>query len=234
MKLQPTAGAAAKLSHHELIRLLVADSRRQPVAQEFITRYDNLIRATAARALYKKKMEVAREFIPLMIEDVVNETYCRLFRQNCQALRLFQGRHENSIFAYLRTICLNVVRNQFRDYQRKDSPWRLHSINEIEEKSGGAPAERDPASASAVAAEADAAEFKMLQQMIRAIISQAFRAAHANRNYIIFKLHFLHGYHGHEIARIKALGLGESGVGNAIDRIRHFLRLEFARRSIAS
>jgi hypothetical protein len=47
-----------------------------------------------------------------------------------------------------------------------------------------------------------------------------------NRNFIIFKLHFLHGYHGHEIARIKGLGLSERGVNVTADRIRQWLRQE--------
>jgi hypothetical protein len=60
--------------------------------------------------------------------------------------------------------------------------------------------------------------------MVRTGFRGAFRDANVNRNFIIFKLHFLHGYHSREIARIKGLGLSERGIGNTADRIRQWLR----------
>jgi hypothetical protein len=62
--------------------------------------------------------------------------------------------------------------------------------------------------------------------MVRASFRFVFRDAKVNRNFLIFKLHFLCGYHGHEIARIKGLGLSERGINAAADRIRLWLRDE--------
>jgi DNA-directed RNA polymerase specialized sigma24 family protein len=212
-----------QLSHRELIRLLVANPHHRPVLQEFISRYNSTIRQTVAGAISKRKAALGYETIQLLIDDAVNETYCRLFQHNCRALRTFHCRYTNSIFAYLRTICLNVVRNQMRDHLRKRPKGQLQSIDEIEEKGGGQLFERSEASLNLAAVATDSAEIRILEQFIRTRLGQVFRPDLVNRNFIIFKLHFRYGYYCHEIARIKALGLGESGVGNTADRIRQWL-----------
>ena len=60
---------------------------------------------------------------------------------------------------------------------------------------------------------------------------QASFTQHLDRNLIIFKLHFIFGYHYDEIARIKSLGLGESGVGNTIARLKHRFQNETTSRN---
>lgn len=62
-----------------------------------------------------------------------------------------------------------------------------------------------------------------MEEAVRASLRPAFRHANVNRNFIIFKLHFLYGYRSHEIANIKGLGLSEKGIGNTANRIRRWL-----------
>src|SRR5574341_491384 len=116
------------LSHEELIRKLVQYPQSQDIVNEFISRYDALIRQTITQALSKKMAAAGYEGIRLMVEDTVNETYCRLFQQNCQALRSFKCRYENSIFAYLRTISLHTVSNQIRAHRRLHAHGQLQSL----------------------------------------------------------------------------------------------------------
>jgi DNA-directed RNA polymerase specialized sigma24 family protein len=227
MQLQFSDRPCAQLSHQELIRSLATDPQDRPVVQEFLSRYDGLIRQTAARAINKSAVAVYREAGQLMIDDAVNETYCRLFQGDCRRLRAFRSRYENSIYAYLQTICTNVVRNQVRDDWRRNGPGKMRSLDEMEQLLGAWPGDAPSASAFAIR-ESDDGERRILEQKILAALRRAFRDANVYRNFIIFKLHFLYGYHCHEIARIKALGLGVSGVGNTVDRIRQWLRREFA------
>jgi DNA-directed RNA polymerase specialized sigma24 family protein len=182
-----------------------------------------MIRHTITQALSKKMAAAGYEGIRLMIEDTVNETYCRLFQQDCQALRSFKCRYQNSIFAYLRTISLHMVSNQMRTYRRRHANGQLQSLEAMQENSRTQLA----GSTSEVAIAGDeSAEHKALEHLVHASFRVVFRDTKVNRNFIIFKLHFLHGYHGHEIARIKGLGLSERGVNVTADRIRQWLRQE--------
>jgi len=220
MKPLSSNGAFAQLSHPELIRLLAADPHCRPVVREFVSRYDIFIRQTAARAIRTRMAAAGREVIQQMIDDSANEIYCRLFQRDCQALRSFKCCYENSIFAYLRTICLNAVHNQIRNDMQKNCFGQLQSLSEVEENPGGRLIERNAAALGALVAETDKAEFRMLEQTIRAGFCRAFSAARANRNFIIFKLHFIHGYYCHEIAHVKALGLSAKRIGNIATHIR--------------
>jgi RNA polymerase sigma factor (sigma-70 family) len=221
--------ALTQLSHRELIHKLQVDPSHPPAVREFISRYDAVIRRTVAGAIYKKGKAAGNECITWMIEDFVNEIYCRLFQRDCLALRRFQCRYENSIFAYLRAICWNMIRYQLRNGLNKNAAGQQYSLDAAGEKRGGLSTERVPASLCAAVAQIDAIERSELERMIYTIFHQIFRAKHAKRNFIIFKLHFLHGYHCHEIACIKSLGLRTKGVNNAAARIRQWLRREFCK-----
>lgn len=213
-----------RIPHDELVRLLATNPRNQALADEFMSRYESVIRNAVTQAIYKRKEKAYYEAIQALIEDMVNETYCRLFQNDSQVLRAFAGRHANSIFAYLRTIAFSVVSNQFRARRRHHAPEQLQSLDAIEEKYNNAWPEDGAAISQSAWSGHQTAECKSIEEMIRANFRSAFRAANVNRNFIIFKLHFLYGYHSHEIARIKGMGLSEHGVGNTADRIRQCLR----------
>ncbi|MCI0698789.1 hypothetical protein L0337_43160 [candidate division KSB1 bacterium] len=213
-----------QLSHDELIRTLAANPGDAVMAREFISRYDRCIRQTVASAIYKRMANAGYERIQTMIEDLVNETYCRVFQNDCLVLRAFKCRYENSIFAYLRTIASNVASNQMRLYRRQQALEQLHAFDGAPEQLDGKLWSGDAPAADFGAMATQAAECKSLEQMVRASFHAAFRDANANRNFLIFKLHFLYGYHSHEIAHIKGLGLSERGIGNTADRIRQWLR----------
>jgi DNA-directed RNA polymerase specialized sigma24 family protein len=215
-----------QLSHEELIRKFVQNPHCRAVVDEFISRYDAVIRQTVTQALYKRMAAAGYEGLQPMIEDVVNETYYRLFQQDCQALRSFKCRYENSIFAYLRTISLNMVRNQVRVYRRSHAFGQLQSLDEMQERDNGQFGDNPEGVSELAVAGSESAEGKALEQMVRASFRFVFRDAKVNRNFLIFKLYFLCGYHGHEIARIKGLGLSERGVNATADRIRQWLRDE--------
>jgi hypothetical protein len=110
-----------------------------------------------------------------------------------------------------------------RAHRRRQANGQLQSLEAMEEN-GHAP-HADSASEAAIAG-GESAENKALEHLVRASFRLVFRDAKVNRNFIIFKLHFLYGYYGHEIARIKGLGLSERGVNVTADRIRQWLRQE--------
>ena len=219
-----------QLSHRELIDLLVNDCQHRPAMQEFMRRYDEFIRCTVARTIYRNGAGRGTD-ASATAEDLVSEIYYRLFRCDCRALQRFQNRYHNSIFAYLRTICMNVVRNYHRDYVQKDALGQLQALRPADEGCGENLLEQVVDDSTANGERARAEETEMLSQAVGAASFQKVSAENLDRNLIIFKLHFLYGYHYHEIARIKGLGLGESGVGNTAARLRLRLRQELTHES---
>lgn len=202
-----------KISHNELVHLLAANPSDYQLANEFVSRYDTVIRHTAAREIYKRK-ENSHGVLHLEIEDAVSETYMRLFRNEAQALRVFKGCHTNSIFDYLRIITFRTISLYYRALHNEN----LQPLPENE-------------SGDAVSCLADATlaanrhiERQLLEAMMRRSLHLIFRQAYVNRNFIICKLRFLYDYRIDEIARIKGLGLNEHSVSNTSHRVRHFLK----------
>lgn len=214
----------AKIPHDELIRLLAANPRNRVMVNEFIARFDEVIRRLAANAIYKRVGNAGYETTQTLIEEAVSETYCRLWQYDCQVLRSFKCRYANSIFAYLQTITRSVVSNQIRRDRRQCAFGRLQSLETMgEEGAGGLSDSRTGSSHSGMTGN-PAVESSLMEEAVRDTMRAAFRDANVNRNFIIFKLHFLYGYRSREIANIKGLGLSEKGVGNTANRIRHWLR----------
>jgi DNA-directed RNA polymerase specialized sigma24 family protein len=210
----------AKIPHDELIRLLVANPRNRVMVNEFMARFDEVIRRLAANAVYKRRGNAGYEATQSMIAEAVSETYCRLWQSDCQVLRSFECRYANSIFAYLHTITRCVVSNLIRRDRRHGACGQLEALEVMEEECGGG---RPGASPSGMTGNS-AVEYNLMEAAVRDTMRSAFRDANVNRNFIIFKLHFLYGYRSREIANIKGLGLSEKGVGNTANRIRHWLR----------
>jgi RNA polymerase sigma factor (sigma-70 family) len=221
--------ALAKLSHRELLRTLAEHPSYCPLVREFIARYDPRIRQNIVHAMQRRMVTATPAALKPLIDDAVNETYYRLFRSNCRALRQFRCHYENAIFAYLRSICRNTVSLLMRRKSWNPVDFSLWSIEELIEREKCRSKHKlraiSPAAYATMAEENE--ECKQLEQIIRTGFLNAFCARHVNRNFIIFKLHFLYGYHLHEIAHIKALGLSVSGVTNTAVRIRRWLRREF-------
>jgi len=223
MKTHSADRPLAGIPHDELIRRLAANPQNPAPASEFMARYGEVIRQTVAQAIYKRKGNLGCAAMHPIIEDTVSETYCRLFQNDCQVLRSFKCRYENSIFAYLRKIAYSIASNQLRTHRRQQALGRLQSLEAARDQHD------DVAPGSAMILPADltasqTAERQSTEEMLRASLRLAGRNDNVNRNFIIFKLHFLHGYRSHEIAHIKGLGLSERGIGNTADRMRKYLR----------
>ena len=219
-----TRNALAQLNHQALVQELARAPHNRHVQNEFISRYEPYIRHTVAQAIYAVGTVSYCDQMRDMTDDLVNEIFYRLFRNRCRVLAGAALQYDSSIFAYLRSMCHNMVRNYVRDYfsreplahplaraGRKDDETAFTLIEELPGEESGALGHALPEACSYAAT------------IWR---KQASFAQHMNRNLLIFKLHFIYGYHYDEIACIKGLGLGESGVGNTIARLKHRLQNE--------
>jgi len=209
------------IPHDELIRLLAADPQNRVLAAEFVCRYDEVIRHTVAREIYKRKAPCGGETMHPHLEDAVNETYLRLFRNSALALRKFEGRHPNAIFVYLRIIAYRVISTLYRDQARHNVPETLQPPDEI------IAASNDHVIMHAtdeITVPDRRLERKALEALMLKNFRHAFREANVDRNFIIFKLHFIYRYKAEEISCLQGLGLSERSIGNTINRMRQWLR----------
>jgi DNA-directed RNA polymerase specialized sigma24 family protein len=223
-----TRETLAQMKHQALVQALAHAPHNRLVQNEFVARYEPYLRRTINQAIYTCGTLRYCEQMRGLIDDVVNEIFYRVFRNDCRVLQGAALQYESSIFAYLRAMCQNMVRNYVRDYfsheplahgyapaERQDEELPGDFIEQI-------PAEEEPPQFFGVAEACDQAADLWRKQ--------ASFAEHMDRNLLIFKLHFIHGYHYDEIARIKGLGLGESGVGNTIARLKLRLQNEASSR----
>jgi DNA-directed RNA polymerase specialized sigma24 family protein len=209
----------ARLAHDELLRLLAANPRHQQAAGEFMARYHTMIRQIVASTICKRMANAGYETIQTLIEDAVGETYYRLFQNDGQALRSFRSQHPNSIFSYLQTIAFSAASNQIRAHHRHAGS-HIYSLDKLETQPLNRFAGENTAAAFGDFSGNQTIERRCFERTVRVNLRRVFRAAHVNRNFILFKLHFLYGYHSDEIAHIKGLGFSEKGASNTTTRIR--------------
>jgi RNA polymerase sigma-70 factor (ECF subfamily) len=165
----------------------------------FIARFQPLI----ASSVYR----VARRYAvpnPALVDDLVQETYLRLCRDNCRNLRNFQAQHDEAIFGYIKVIAVSVALDYFRTRATlKRRAESEEAVSEIE------------ASVSAGSIEHTA----LLNQ-----IEDRLRTTQSERDCTVFWLYYKQGYTAKDIAAIPGLGLSQKGVESCIYRLTQYLR----------
>ena len=171
--------------------------------QAFVARFQPLIASNVSR--------VVRRYgnpSPALVDDLIQETYLRLCRDNCHALRKFQGECDESIFGYLKVIATSVALDHFR-------ARATHKRREEVENDGS---HREPAT-SADAIERSA----LLHQM-----EDCLASTESERDRAIFWLYYRQGYTTRDIASMPDLGLSQKGVESCIYRLTQSLRSTLA------
>ena len=187
------------LSMEELLERCLR-SGEQTAWNEFVRR----IQPTIAGVVYKALCRCRPSGKPSgeLVDDLVQDTYIKIFRNNCKALREFKSEHENAIFGYLQTIASNCV----HDYIRK------HNL------------ETDPLS--------DTFEDGHVSQRIEYDILfrelyQYVKANYSERDGIIFELRHRQGFTAPEIARHPGIKLTLKKVEYRLWRLDQLLKRAF-------
>src|SRR5262249_50785763 len=102
-----------KLPAPELLRCCLQGD--QACWLEFVRRYQPLMAAVIVKTIRRWKYSSPA---PALVDDLLQETYLKLFSNNFRALREFDFRHEAALFGFLKVVTSNVV----HDYLRKIRP----------------------------------------------------------------------------------------------------------------
>lgn len=197
-----------KLTHSELIALMVQNPQNNKAWAEFYSRFHSAILHAIVWAC--NSLRIKQE--AFTIDDLVQEVYLLLIKDNCKALRTFSGRSENSIFAYLRILAINVVRKNLSRERAKQRNVRFSDSNPLLSFED-----------SALLAERSllADPIDRIEAYLNEILS---KSRTKERDKLIFKLFYFEGFHIKEIANDFGMNLSEKRVVNIIGSIKAKLR----------
>lgn len=192
----------------ELVRYCL-NSQDEAAWGEFVRRFQPLIASVIIKTLRRGPFLNAG-----LIDDLVQETYVKLFAQDFKALREFDSRQEKSLFGFLRVVASNVVQDHFRGhYSQKRGSGKVEE--DLELISARVPSDKGWV---------DKAERRILLAQMKKRLKTYASEVDFIRNYAIFQLYFEHGLTAKAIAGIPNIGLSTKGVESALGRLTRLLK----------
>jgi len=150
-----------------------------------------------------------REPSPSLVDDLVQETFLKLFANDRKALRGIRNEYENTIFGYLKVAASNVTHDHFRHPENK--------AQEIELTEASAPPVPDGF---------DRIEFMRLKDQIQARLESLSSSKTCLRDQAIFWLYYEQGYTAREISLLPHVALTVKGVESTLQRLTRFVKEE--------
>ncbi|MGC2697606.1 MAG: sigma-70 family RNA polymerase sigma factor [Candidatus Angelobacter sp.] len=148
-----------------------------------------------------------KEPSPSLVDDLVQETFLKLFANDRKALRSIRNEYENTIFGYLKVVAGNATRDHFRHPENK--------IEEIELSDPVVPPCPDGW---------DRIAFDRLKGQIQARLESLSSSETYRRDLSIFWLYYEQGYTAKEISSIPSVALTVKGVESTLLRLTRLLR----------
>jgi DNA-directed RNA polymerase specialized sigma24 family protein len=186
-----------KLSIRELLQLCL-DSGEEDAWTEFLSRIQGPIAAVISRTLGKLGQRST-------VDDLVQNTWVKLFDNDRAALRRIRNEHENSIYAYVRSAAFHVAHDFIRG--------RVPSVS-LEELVAFEPTNSKWTDV-----------FKDLRwNEVDRCLKTLSSDPNFERDYAIFGLYYKQGYSSREVAEIKRFKLSESGVEGVLLRLTRYVK----------
>jgi RNA polymerase sigma factor (sigma-70 family) len=201
------------LSATELVRACV-DSADREAWGEFVRRFQPTIAGVALRTARRWG-----EASPLVLEDLVQETFMKLCGEHRRLLREFEPQHEEAFYGFLKVVTTRVVHDYFkRSHAAKrrssDPPPRTQTEEE--------PAE--PIDLTAAEQIERQALFGEIERRLK-ILDLGLTGERDRR---IFGLYYRAGMSARAIAELPGMDLTIKGVESTIFRITRLLREELS------
>jgi RNA polymerase sigma-70 factor (ECF subfamily) len=165
----------------------------------FVQRFQPLIASSVARVVRRYGAPS-----PALIDDLTQDTYLRLCKDNCRNLREFRAQHDEAIFGYLKVIATSVALDHFR-------------ARTTHKRRGELP---DDGSGLEASVSSDSIEQSALLLELEAHVA----ANESERDRTIFALYYRQGFTARDIAAVPGLGLSQKGVEASIYRLTQSLR----------
>jgi RNA polymerase sigma-70 factor (ECF subfamily) len=185
----------------ELLNLCLG-SEDQRLWQKFVRRTQPLIANVIINTLRRW-----REPSPSLVDDLIQETYLKLFANDRKALRGIRNEHENAIFGYLKVAASNTTVDYFRQPKNK--------VPELELTDPVVPPSPDGF---------DRIQFARLKDKIQERLENLSSTETYQRDVAIFWLYYEQGYTAKEISLLPTMELSLKGVESTLLRLVRFVR----------
>ena len=204
----------SSLSLKELI-CLCADSCDDEAWEEFVSRIRKPISLAVMRTA-SRKGERCRS----LVEDLVQETYRKLWEGGCRLLCDSDIQHPDAILGYLRIIAANVARDHFKHVYGQSSGGSTPHVST---------SDVDPEAGNEDGRSQEKIEFEILLNEIDEHLKQCLTGPDQERDRTVFRFYFGQGWSTKEIASLLVIGLTAKGVGSVIERLKRCLREQILR-----
>ena len=193
--------AQDEISIRDLLNLCLS-SNGQEHWREFTRRTQPLIASVIINTIRRWK-----EPSPSLVDDLIQDTYVKLFASDRKALRSIKNEYENTIFGYLKVVASNVVRDHFRQ--------PINKVEEIELSDPVLPPGQDGH---------ERLEFAHRKEKVQAVLETLSSSETYKRDVTIFWFFYEHGYTAKEISMLPTIGLTVKGVEAVLFRLIRCLR----------
>lgn len=193
--------AQDEISIRDLLHLCLS-SDRQEHWREFVHRTQPLTASVIINTVRRWKQPA-----PSLVDDLIQDTYLKLFANDKKALRTIKNEYENTIFGYLKVIASNVARDHFRKPENK--------ADEIELSDAVLPPGPN---------QRERLRFLDKKDQVQKILETLSPSETYQRDIAIFWMFYEQGYTAKEISLIPAVGLTVKGVEAVIYRLTRYVR----------
>jgi DNA-directed RNA polymerase specialized sigma24 family protein len=190
---------------------LCAGPRDDEAWEEFVSRVGRRVSLTILRTA-----SLWGEHSRSIVEDLIQETYFKLWEDGCRLLRDFAIQHsEEEVFRYLKTTAANVTHDHFRHENSKRFGGGMPHVST---------SDVDPVAGKEVHGTEERIAFRVLLREIDEHLKHHLTGPDQERDRTIFGLYFLLGMGTKEIASHPNIGLSAKGVGSVIERLKCCIR----------
>jgi RNA polymerase sigma-70 factor (ECF subfamily) len=176
--------------------------------EEFLRRFHSVIGSAVLRTA---RMWV--EPTSPQLDDLIQETYLKVCQNDCQLLRAFRPRHENSIYGFLKVVAANVVHDHFKASValKRGSEMVVQATIETQ-------------SPTVVDDDFNKVSQRLQIEQIDKILRQTSTGPYQERNRAIFWLRHRQGFTAREIAALPSIELTTEGVESVLLRLSTTIR----------
>lgn len=202
----------AALSPEELV-LACLKMGNEPAWREFVRRFQPIIAAVVLR--------VARrfgEYSSQVVDDIVQDTYLKLCRDDAAALRNFQSFHDDAIYGFIKVFAANLAYDHFKSCRsQKRGGAVVPSAGDCEN------VEHLPGTAKSGAEQMDR---ELLIREIGACLCSLDSGPNTERDRRVFWLYYRTGLSASAIAALPTVGLTTKGVESTLLRLTRQIRAQ--------
>lgn len=193
--------AEEEIPIRELLQLCLSTDAQEHW-RDFVRRTQPLIANVIINTVRRWKQPA-----PSLVDDLIQNTYVKLFDNDKKALRSIKNEHENTIFGYLKVVASNVVRDHFRKPGNK--------ADEVELSDAVVPPGPQ---------DRERREFLDKKEQVKRILATLSSSETYERDLAIFCFFYEQGYTAKEISLLPNVGLTVKGVEAVILRLTRYVR----------